>query len=180
MGEGILTPRSRLDRATRHLHLPPQLELRIQELARNMQEHPANKISVDLSLDQSHEGLQRDASHAESGFKECSRTKWAHLHFVMFFQLTRRFPKGALCRVLSDSESERCAFSKLLIKVTVPSAARFFFDIVAVTLPNLLSHGDRRGSLAAALLPAAAHLPLDATWRRSMTTRRPPWIGRPP
>jgi len=36
------------------------------------------------------------------------------------------------------------------------------------------------GTLAAALLQAAAVLPLDATWQRSMATGRPLWMGRPP
>jgi len=33
------------------------------------------------------------------------RTKWAHLLFVPFIELTRRFPKGSLRRNFSGSES---------------------------------------------------------------------------
>jgi hypothetical protein len=34
-------------------------------LARNVPENPANEMSVDLPLDQSNQGLQRDASRGD-------------------------------------------------------------------------------------------------------------------
>ena len=62
-----------------------------------------------------------------------------------------------------------------------------FSDLVAVIylfLPNYLALSWSRGPLAAALLPAAALWPLDATWRRSMTTGNPvdgaPAVAGPP
>jgi len=41
---------------------------------------------------------------------------------VPFLELTRRFPKGSLRRILSGSERERFAFPKVVVKVTAVSS----------------------------------------------------------
>ena len=85
-------------------------------------------------------------------------TKWAHLLLVPFLELTRRFPKGSLRRILSGSERERFA---------VPIFVRCNVAIVFTQLALSCKRGTSDHCAAAGRGALAA--------RRDMATQHDDW-----